>query len=142
MRRLVLAALLALAPAAGRAASETLAGDFLVEDGLAKVAFGPCPAAPALTCGTITWLKDPVGHPTRDVNNPDRSLRGRPLIGLTVVRDMKPDGPGRWSGGRVYDPKTGRSGNGKLRLSADGKLRVEGCVLVICDSEDWVRAPD
>lgn len=140
MRRLALAALLALSPLPALAAPDGLSGDFLVEDGLAKVTFGPCAGAPALTCGTISSLKDPVGHPTRDEKNPDKALRARPLVGLTVVRDMKPDGPGRWSGGRVYDPKTGRGAQGRLRLQPGGRLLVQGCLLVVCEDETWTRA--
>jgi uncharacterized protein (DUF2147 family) len=134
---MLLAALAAAHPAA--AGPDPAVGEWLTEDGMARVAIAPCAGDPAKACGAITWLKDPVGHPSRDVKNPDRSLRGRPLVGVLVIRDMKPEGPGRWSGGKVYDPETGRGGNGRLKALSRNRLEVSGCMLMICDSETWTR---
>jgi uncharacterized protein (DUF2147 family) len=136
-----LAALLALAAAPALAAADPAFGEWLNEDGFGKITIAPCSSDPALACGAISWLKDPVGHPTRDVNNPDKSLRSRPLIGVLVVRDMKSAGPGRWSGGKLYDPESGKTYDGKLRVLSRNRLRVEGCVLMFCQSETWTR-PD
>lgn len=133
----LLAAVLAAAPAA--AAPDPATGQWLTEDGMAHVAIAPCAGDPGKACGAVTWLKDPVGHPSRDVNNPDRSLRGRPLIGMLVIRDMRPEGPGRWTGGKVYDPESGKTYNGRLRALTRNRLQVQGCVLVVCDSETWTR---
>jgi uncharacterized protein (DUF2147 family) len=117
-------------------------GQWLTEDGFAHVAIAPCSGDPARICGAVSWLKDPVGHPTRDIHNPDRTLRSRPLIGVLVVRDMKNEGPGRWTGGKVYDPESGKSYAGRLRTVSRNRLEVDGCVLGICDSETWTRVED
>ncbi|MDB5441833.1 MAG: hypothetical protein JWP73_209 [Phenylobacterium sp.] len=142
LRPLPLAALLTLAAAPAFAEADPAFGEWLTEDGLAKVAVAPCPQDPSLACGAVTWLKDPVGHPTRDVNNPDRALRGRPLVGVQVIREMKLEAPGRWAGGKVYDAETGKSYNGKLRAVSRNRLQVQGCVLMICQSQAWTRAND
>ena len=140
MRIVVPTLVLAFAAAPALAAADPVMGTWLTEDGMGKVEVAPCHTAPALACGAITWLKDPVGHPNHDVNNPDKALRGRPLVGVLVVRDMKNQGPGRWVGGKLYDPKTGKTYAGKLKAAGPGKLNVEGCVLVVCEDETWTRA--
>ncbi|HEV2532085.1 DUF2147 domain-containing protein [Phenylobacterium sp.] len=133
----LLLTLLAAGPALAN--QDPAVGQWLTEDGFAHVAIAPCSSDPALVCGAVTWLKDPVGHPNRDIHNPDRSLRDRPLVGVMVIRDMKNEGPGRWTGGRVYDPESGRSYAGRLRAVSRNRLEVDGCVLGVCDSETWTR---
>ena len=44
-----------------------------------------------------------------DDRNPDPSLRNRPLQGLAIMTGFNYDGDGRWSGGKVYDPNTGKT---------------------------------
>ncbi|HEX3699716.1 MAG TPA: DUF2147 domain-containing protein [Phenylobacterium sp.] len=140
MRTVLMAAVLASAALPAAAEPDPAFGEWLNEDGFGRVAVAPCSADPALACGAITWLKDPVHHPSRDVNNPDRSLRGRPLVGVLVIRDMKSAGPGRWRAGKLYDPESGKTYDGRLRVLTRNRLQVSGCVLMICDSETWTRA--
>ena len=94
-------------------------------------------------CGTIVWLKNPhdkAGQPLKDANNPGAGLRGRPLIGLAMIRDFKPAGPGKWTGGKIYDPSAGKTYGSKMSLNGDGTLKVEGCVAVVCQAQTWKRA--
>lgn len=140
MRALLLAALFAAAPAThALAAADPAFGEWLNADGLGKITVGPCATDPALACGAITWVKDPASHPTHDVNNPDRALRSRPIIGVLAVRDMKNEGPGRWTGGKLYDPETGKTYNGRLKALSTNRMQVTGCVLMICESQTWTR---
>jgi uncharacterized protein (DUF2147 family) len=94
-------------------------------------------------CGTVVWLKAPLdkaGRPVTDALNPDPSLRTRPVVGLQLIGDFKAERPGRWTGGRIYDPQTGRSYASKISLNPDGTLKVEGCVAVVCQAQTWKRA--
>lgn len=109
-------------------------GRWLTDDGAAIVRIAPC--GPKL-CGAIERILDPAA-PNNDVNNPDRDLRRKPLVGVTVLRDFSRSGA-TWTGGRAYDPKSGGSYRSELRLAADGRLKVTGCVLVICRSRYWTR---
>ena len=140
MRALLTAAALITAATPALAAPDPAFGEWVTEEGLARVAVGPCSYDPALGCGAVTWLKDPVGHPSRDIHNPDPALRGRPLVGILVVKDMRPEGPGRWFGGKIYEPQTGRTANGRLKALTGDRLQVTGCILVICEGETWTRA--
>jgi uncharacterized protein (DUF2147 family) len=142
MRALFLALALAAPAAPALAVADPAFGEWLNDDGLAKVTIGPCSTDPALACGAVTWLKDPVGHPSRDVNNPERSLRSRPLVGVLVVRDMRSEGPGRWAGGKLYDPESGKNYNGRLQVLSRNRMQVTGCVLMICENRTWTHPPE
>ena len=126
----IAALLLAAAPA------PAVAGDWLTADRTAVVRIGPCGSK---LCGNvIRILARGPDVPRTDVNNPDKALRSRPLVGLKVLTGFNRDGA-RWTGGRAYDPKTGRSYKAKLSRNADGSLTVTGCVLFVCKSQKWVR---
>lgn len=109
-----------------------ISGDWVTADRSAVVRIGRCGAG---LCGRIVRILA-VRAPRNDVNNPDRALRRRPLVGIAVLSGFAPDGSGD---GRAYDPKSGRSYRARLRLSSDGTLRVTGCVTIICRSQTWTR---
>ena len=139
MKRLALATLLTALPLAAQAA-DPVHGVWLTPDGDAKVKVAPCGGS---VCGTVVWLKAPLdkaGKPLVDAANPDPALRTRPIVGLTMIRDFKPVAAGRWTGGKIYDPKTGKTYASKLSANADGTLKVEGCVSVVCQALTWKRA--
>ena len=137
MRIFVLAAGLALAVATPALAADPVEGEWLTQDKMGMVLIGPCPASPDRMCGTISTVHDKTK--TTDANNPDPTLRTRPLMGMPIVRDFKPAGPGRWTGGKIYDPKNGKSYDSKMSINADGSLKVEGCVLFVCQAQTWTR---
>ena len=129
----LLAAALAVAPS-----PSAIEGDWLNADRNAIVRIAPCGAQ---LCGAIVRvLAHGPNVPRTDVRNPDPALRSRPLAGLRVLTGFSRDGA-QWTGGRAYDAKTGRSYKAKLAPNADGSLIVTGCILFLCKSQKWVRAP-
>ena len=87
-------------------------------------------------CGTIVGLKRPLdkrGNPKLDKENPNAALRGRPVIGLTILNGLRSKGDGRWEG-TIYNPDDGNTYNSKLRLVNEKTMNVKGCVLFICKS--------
>lgn len=123
-------------------AADPAEGVWLVQDKDAKVKIAPCPSNAAQLCGDIVWLKAPQdanGQPKHDIHNGDASLRSRPLMGLTMIRDFHQAGPGRWEGGKIYDPHSGKTYASKMRVNGD-TLKVDGCVLMICKTQTWTRA--
>jgi uncharacterized protein (DUF2147 family) len=91
-------------------------------------------------CGWIVGLKKPLdrhGRPKTDKDNPNPALRNRPLIGLTLLNEMRPAGRNRWQG-RIYNPDDGRTYSAKMKLSGS-TMQVKGCVLVFCKSQKFVR---
>jgi uncharacterized protein (DUF2147 family) len=89
-------------------------------------------------CGTIVWLKVPnypedskdgvPGTPKLDHNNPDISLRAKPILGLEIVHDFMYKGDNKWADGKVYDPKNGKTYSGKMTLVAPNQLDLRGFI--------------
>ena len=115
------AALLAMSGAAP-AAAQDVAGVWLRDTGASKVRFARCGDA---ICGTLSWLKDTSG-PAK--------------VGQRIFYDMKPAGPGKWSGS-AFNPEDGKTYTGTMTLSGNA-LTTSGCVLggLICRSVQWARA--
>jgi uncharacterized protein (DUF2147 family) len=118
-------------------------GKWLTKDHRATVAIAHCGAA---LCGTIVALKEPndpaTGKPKTDVNNPEAGKRGRPMIGVQIVFDMKPNGkPDAWDG-QVYNAEDGKTYTGSIALTGANTLDLKGCALagLICKSQIWTRA--
>ncbi len=60
-------------------------------------------------------------------------------VGQRMIWDMVPtDSSGVWNGGKIWDPRNGRTYNSRMTLLAN-KLTVAGCVLGICQSQTWTR---
>ena len=99
--------------------------------------------------GQIVWLKEPnfkaghaqAGQPVTDVNNPEAKLKTRSIIGLPIAWGMKFDGDDTWEGGRVYDPKTGKTYQGKMWMDDANTLNLKGFVgvSVLGRSSKWTR---
>ena len=88
-------------------------------------------------CGKIVRLKNPlytdsndgqVGTPIIDRKNPDPALRKRPLIGLQIMYGFSQQGDNVWGSGTCYDPKSGKSYRGKIRLAAPDRLELRGFI--------------
>ncbi len=137
MRPLIIAATLALA-ASPALAADPVQGEWLIQGGSAKVRIGPCPAKADRMCGVVSWLA-PASARATDSNNPDPALKARPILGLTMIRDFRQAAPGRWTGGKIYDPNSGRTYDSKISVNANGTLKVEGCVLMVCQGQTWKK---
>ncbi|QDX26472.1 DUF2147 domain-containing protein [Sphingomonas suaedae] len=76
----------------------------------------------------------------RDVNNPNKALRDRKLLGARVLHGFT-GGPRVWKGGPVYDPETGDGANsGVLTLADANTLKVKGCIAAfLCRTQTWKR---
>jgi uncharacterized protein (DUF2147 family) len=126
--------------AAGGAAAADPTGVWITEKGKAKIEIAECGGA---LCGRIVWLSQPndpkTGEPLRDSKNREEGKRLQPLLGVEIVKDMKPSvEPARWSG-RVYNPEDGGTYTAHLIMKSDNTLRLEGCMMIICSGESWKR---
>lgn len=78
--------------------------------------------------GKLYWLKSPYdkdGNVRKDEKNPVPDKRDRELEGLEILHDFRYQN-GVWTGGKIYDPRTGKTYDCKLSLSDDGKLSIRG----------------
>ncbi len=76
-----------------------------------------------------------------DVKNPEPALRGKPLRGAVILRDLHYDGDGKWSGGLIYEPDTGRTYKCLIELVEPDKLKVHGYIgiALLGKSQVWTR---
>lgn len=76
-----------------------------------------------------------------DSNNPDTTKRSLELRGQIIMHNLKYDGDGEWSGGTIYDPKSGSTYKCKLELRADGSLKVRGYIgfSLLGKTQIWTR---
>lgn len=86
--------------------------------------------------GKIVWLKEPnyrdndrkgmAGKPRVDRENPDPSMRTRPLIEMDLFWDCVYTENNRWENGMLYDPLKGRSYRCSITMDKPERLRVRG----------------
>ena len=79
--------------------------------------------------GKIVWLKtqkDEKGIVKTDLKNPDASLRSRPILGMEMLRDFVYE-DGKWTDGKIYDPKSGKTYSSTMKLHGD-KLELRGYI--------------
>ena len=93
-------------------------------------------------CARIVGLKEPIskidGKPNVDRENPDPSLRNRPLMGLSILVGMKPAGDGQWKGA-IYNPDDGKTYSATVTHKG-GTMKVKGCVAaVLCKTNTFVK---
>jgi uncharacterized protein (DUF2147 family) len=136
MRTFLLSGTILLAATASVLA-EDATGEWLVEDKSARIKIVNCQNA----LWGVMWAEKSPGF---DTGNRDPSMKGRPMLGIPILINMKPTEPNSWAG-KVYDPKgsTFMSAGGiydvKVKLARKDTLEVRGCMMGICDGEDWTR---
>jgi uncharacterized protein (DUF2147 family) len=96
-------------------------------------------------CGKIVWLNEPNyedGKPKVDKNNPDAKLKGRPIMGMPLMKDFEYDSKNVWEDGEIYDPKSGKTYSCKMTLTDNDRLEVRGYVGIslIGRTDVWTRA--
>ena len=66
-------------------------------------------------------------------------MRTRPILGLPLFENMKPAKAG-WEG-RIYNPEEGEWYDVTVWLAGADKINIKGCVLFVCETHTWNRAP-
>ena len=125
MKRLMLAAVLVMSAGMAQAA-DPVEGTWKtqVDDGAyAHVKITPCGTK---ICGVIARTFNDTGE------------YKSPNLGKRLVWDMSPNGGGAYSGGRIWQPSTGKEYKSKMALSGN-TLNVSGCFGPICKKQVWSR---
>ena len=106
MRSLILSGAVLFAATTGASAqSPDPVGEWLVEDGTARIKVVSCPQAqgqPPILWGVI-WAETKPGV---DSSNPDPSQKNRPLLGAPILINMKQTQANKWEG-KIYDANGG-----------------------------------
>lgn len=93
--------------------------------------------------GKIVWLKEPKdekGNVKTDLKNPVVGLRSKPILGLEILRNFIFE-DGRWTDGKIYDPKSGKTYSCNMSMKGRDILNLRGYVGIslIGRSETWKR---
>lgn len=94
--------------------------------------------------GNIVWLKEPNdarGKAKTDSKNPDEKLSKRPLMELQVLSGLSYDGKGKYSGGKIYDPKSGKTYSAKAEMPNNNTLALRGFIGISLAgrTDTWTR---
>jgi len=119
--------------------ADAIVGTYLKADGKSKIEFYK---SGNTYSGKIVWLKEPndeKGNPKKDVNNSDKSLRERPLMGLVNITGLKYDGEGKYIDGRAYRPVEGDEVKFKVTVKEDGTISATGSKYGFSRTETWKK---
>mgnify|MGYP003639432235 FL=1 len=127
----------AMAFASPALAANSINGEWITQDRDAVIKISKCGTS---VCGRIYkyLVTPPNGVGQKDINNPDKKLRNRTLLGMAILTGFKPDGD-IWRG-KVYDPKSGKTYRSEVSLNSANSLKMKGCVAFYCRGQDWTRA--
>lgn len=95
--------------------------------------------------GKITWLKEPldaVGREKTDSKNPDVKLQSQPIMGMIFLKGFKKNkNENKWSGGTIYDAKSGKTYKAWMEPNGEKQLNLRGYVGVSLfgRTEEWMR---
>src|SRR5437763_1249506 len=86
------------------------AGIWITQKGDAKIEISDCGGS---LCGKIVSLREPAdpktGEVYKDKKNPDETQRDRPIVGVQILRGLKPQSSGDTWKGEVYNPEDGNT---------------------------------
>jgi uncharacterized protein (DUF2147 family) len=141
MKKIVFCGIALLASAAPAVAAPPL-GEWVVEDGVARIRIVDCDSH---LWGVVSWEKKPGGI---DAENPDQTKRGRPTLGIPILLNLKKSPPeggvaiDQWLG-KIYNAENGKTYDAKIKPIGTDKLELKGCVLgFLCGGQTWTRYVD
>lgn len=151
-KRLILAALVALAPAGAKAEGIAIVEGVWRTTELSEITISACDAG---FCGHISKIVVPqhiidqygddltaIGTNFTDEMNKDPNLRGRPIHGMRILT-LKSGGNPWVFDGEIYNPQDGNLYTGYVEVLDADRIKLNGCVLynLICQGQEWVRVP-
>jgi uncharacterized protein (DUF2147 family) len=95
-------------------------------------------------CGKLLWFRwpdDDQGLPVVDLKNKDTKLRNRPLLSLTILRNLRRADENNWEEGEIYNPDDGENYHVKMSIQDDQTLRIRVYELlpIFGETHIWTR---
>jgi len=71
----------------------------------------------------------------------DGELQGKPVVGITIIKDGKKNEDGEWKGKYLFDPEQAMTFRFKIWLNPDNgnELKVRGYLAFIYRTQTWQR---
>ncbi len=90
--------------------------------------------------GKIVALNNFENGETKDVNNPDKKEREKPLLGKVIIEGLTYDAAsGQWSGASMYAPEKGMTVNLKVKSVSDSGAVAEGSKFLFSKTITWEK---
>lgn len=102
-------------------AVDDVLGVWQTENGKSRIHIHECDGEGRI-CGTLIWSRNGSGK----------------RLGSRILADFVFE-DGRWTDGRIVDPRDGSAYRAKLELESEDTLRVRGCWFIFCGGQDWTR---
>jgi uncharacterized protein (DUF2147 family) len=136
VKKWMTAAGLLMLPLSAQAASP-ITGRWVTQSKDGVVEVYPCGES---ICGKLSkfLVSPPAGPGAKDINNPDKALRSRTILGMNVLTGFKAAGD-EWKG-QIYDPKSGKTYRSIVYKGKSGNLVVKGCIGPFCQAQTWTPA--
>lgn len=119
-------------------AADSIEGFWLTEDGNSIVEVYRTDAD--VLQGRLVWIdesKNKKDAPIVDKNNPDKSLRSRPLVGIDMLNDLVPEND-KWRG-KLYAPKRGKTLDAEIGLVDDNQMKITVTFRGFSKDQFWTR---
>ena len=122
-----------------------ITGIWLEEEGQSKIEiFSLETKEGTMFGGRIIWLQEPLtekGERKLDKENPNPELRKKPILGLLIMRKLKYKKYGYWSGGSIYDARSGKTYSLEVSMDKKNILKLRGYlgISLIGKTTTWTR---
>ena len=91
--------------------------------------------------GTVEKIFDPAKQDAKcEECAADDPRKGKPVIGMTILTGLKPEGSNVYGGGKILDPNNGKIYNARVTVIDGGKkLEMRGSILFFGRTQTWIR---
>ncbi len=90
--------------------------------------------------GSIDKLLDPKDPADGKCDKCSDDRKDKPVVGLQILRGVKPDGDGLWGHGEILDPNNGKTYRTRLKPVDGGKkLEMRGYIGPFYRTQTWIR---
>lgn len=90
--------------------------------------------------GSIDKLLDPKDGTDAKCDKCKDDRKDQPVVGLQIIRGVKPDGDGIWAHGEILDPNNGKTYRTRLKPVDGGKkLEMRGYIGPFYRTQTWIR---
>jgi uncharacterized protein (DUF2147 family) len=89
--------------------------------------------------GKVETILDPTKQ--NDIcSKCDGELKDQPILGMTIITDVKAQGDGVWGDGEILDPTNGKTYTLQLTVQDEGKkLEVRGYIGFFFRNQYWLK---
>ncbi|HEY0956185.1 MAG TPA: DUF2147 domain-containing protein [Roseateles sp.] len=90
--------------------------------------------------GSIEKLLDPNAPAEAKCDQCKDDRKDKPIVGMQIIRGVKAEGDGTWSGGEILDPNKGKTYKTRLKpIDGGRRLEMRGYIGPFYRTQTWIR---